>query len=109
MRHHLLIAVLLTSLSPLARADSGPAEDPASCSISQHAEHGSQNPETLAAADAPGASLATRIDSVLPTDDEDRFLSVPWRTNLEAARREAQAAGKPIYLWIMVGNPQGCT
>ncbi len=69
----------------------------------------SQPPAALSAADAPGASLQERIDSVLPEPAEERFLSVPWRTNLMAARREAATAGKPVFLWIMVGNPQGCT
>src|SRR5205814_832624 len=47
--------------------------------------------------------------AVLPTATEDRYLSVHWRTNLMAARREAQAQGKPLFLWMMVGNPLGCT
>ena len=53
--------------------------------------------------------LAERVRAIAPTAEEDRFLAVPWRTNLMAARREAQAAGRPIFLWMMVGNPQGCT
>jgi hypothetical protein len=60
-------------------------------------------------ADGPLATLQERINSVLPEPAEERFLAVPWRTNLMAARREAQESGKPIFLWIMVGNPQGCT
>ena len=60
-----------------------------------------------AAAVAP--SLDEQVASVLPNPDEERFLSVGWRTNLMRARLEAQAAGKPLFLWIMVGNPQGCT
>ena len=35
--------------------------------------------------------------------------SIPWRTDLWEARREAAAAGKPIYLWEMDGHPLGCT
>ncbi len=58
---------------------------------------------------APLPSLQERIAGVLPEPAEERFLQVPWRTNLMAARREAQATGKPVFLWIMVGNPQGCT
>lgn len=61
------------------------------------------------AAPAAAAPLQSRIDALLPTPDEQRFLDVPWRTNLMAARREAQDAHKPLFLWIMVGNPQGCT
>jgi hypothetical protein len=70
---------------------------------------GSQAADDVAAADAPGATLEQRIASVVPTPEEDKFLSVPWRTNLMAAREEAQDAAKPVFLWIMVGNPQGCT
>ena len=55
------------------------------------------------------SELQSRIDALLPTPDEQRFLDVPWRTNLMAARREAQDAHKPLFQWIMVGNPQGCT
>lgn len=53
--------------------------------------------------------LDTRIAAILPKPTEDRWLQVPWRTNLMQARQEAQAAGKPLFLWVMVGNPQGCT
>jgi hypothetical protein len=35
--------------------------------------------------------------------------SIPWRTDLWQARREAAAAGKPIFLWEMDGHPLGCT
>lgn len=70
---------------------------------------GSQAAADLAAADAPGATLERRIASVVPTPAEEKFLMVPWRTNVMAAREEAQRAGRPLFLWIMVGNPQGCT
>jgi hypothetical protein len=70
---------------------------------------GSQAAADLAAADAPGATLERRIASVVPTPAEEKFLTVPWRTNVMAARDEAQRAGRPLFLWIMVGNPQGCT
>ncbi|MFT4548117.1 MAG: hypothetical protein ACI8XO_004822 [Verrucomicrobiales bacterium] len=35
--------------------------------------------------------------------------SIPWRTDLWEARREAAVAGKPIFLWEMDGHPLGCT
>jgi hypothetical protein len=67
-------------------------------------------PATPAPAQAAATpTLDERVAAMLPTEDEERFLRVGWRTNLMAARREAQAAGRPIFLWIMVGNPQGCT
>lgn len=53
--------------------------------------------------------LDARIAALLPTSEENRFLQVPWRINLMQARVESQQTGKPIFLWIMVGNPQGCT
>lgn len=99
MRGLLALTVLAIGVGPGAQAQrqQAPGSSP------------SQEPAALAAADAPGASLAARIDSVLPTADDDRFLSIPWRTNLMAARREAQTERRPIFLWMMVGNPLGCT
>jgi hypothetical protein len=54
-------------------------------------------------------SLNDRIANVIPTGAEEKWANAGWRTNLMAARLEAQKAKKPIFLWIMVGNPQGCT
>jgi hypothetical protein len=60
-------------------------------------------------ASAPGASgLEKRIASVLPTQEEDRWLQIPWRTNVMEAVTEAGRAGKPVMLWVMNGNPLGC-
>lgn len=36
-------------------------------------------------------------------------MQIPWRTNVLQARAEAQRAGKPLFLWVMDGNPLGCT
>src|SRR5262245_47672824 len=57
----------------------------------------------------PRDRLAARIASVLPTAAEERWLQVPWRTDLTRARLEAQRSGKPLFLWIMEGHPLGCT
>ena len=54
-------------------------------------------------------SLNDRIANVIPSGAEEKWATAGWRTNLMAARLEAQKAKKPIFLWIMVGNPQGCT
>ncbi len=51
----------------------------------------------------------TKIELLLPRPNEEKWKQIPWRTNLMAAREESQNTKKPILLWIMVGNPQGCT
>jgi hypothetical protein len=53
--------------------------------------------------------LDAHIASTLPTVDEDRWLTIPWRSNLMKARLEAQNLNRPMFLWIMNGNPMGCT
>jgi hypothetical protein len=53
-------------------------------------------------------SLDSRVETVLPTAAEDRYLTIPWRQDLMAARLEAQREGKPLFLWIMNGHPLGC-
>ena len=64
-------------------------------------------PVTSASA-APPATLDQKIAAMLPTEAEDRWLQIPWRADLAQARAEAQRAGKPLYMWVMDGNPLGC-
>lgn len=54
-------------------------------------------------------TLDDRIKSVLPKPEEERWLQIPWRTSIMAARVESQKLGKPMFLWIMNGHPLGCT
>ena len=54
-------------------------------------------------------TFASRFELVLPRAAEQRWRAVGWETNLMAARAEAQRLNRPVFLWIMVGNPQGCT
>lgn len=54
-------------------------------------------------------SLDAKIATVLPRPQEERWLTIPWRTNLMQARLEAQNLNRPIFLWIMNGHPMGCT
>ncbi|MBX9693139.1 MAG: hypothetical protein K2Z81_12190 [Cyanobacteria bacterium] len=54
-------------------------------------------------------ALDERIASLLPTEQEDRWRTIPWRTNLLSARAEAQEMNRPMFLWIMNGHPMGCT
>ena len=62
------------------------------------------------AAPIPAAKLAALQKLVQPDASEIEWRTrIPWRTSLWAARREAAATGKPIYLWEMDGHPLGCT
>jgi hypothetical protein len=45
---------------------------------------------------------------IKPQADEEKFLQIPWMTNLWEARKKAAAEGKPILLWEMDGHPLSC-
>ena len=47
--------------------------------------------------------------AVAPSGDTERWMEIPWQTNLSDARRKAQEEGKPLLMWIMDGHPLGCT
>lgn len=53
--------------------------------------------------------LDEKIAPLLPKPEEERWLEIPWRSDFAAARAEANREGKPIFLWMMDGNPLGCT
>lgn len=53
--------------------------------------------------------LDQRIAALRPTAEEEKWLSVGWRTHPQRARLEAQEKGKPIFVWMMNGHPMGCT
>lgn len=63
----------------------------------------------LAALTLFGPSLDQKIAEILPTKEDEKWLSIPWRTDLGQARIDAQKEGKPIFMWIMNGHPMGCT
>jgi hypothetical protein len=56
-----------------------------------------------------GPDLDRKVADVLPTAAENRYLEIPWRLDLMAARAEAAKAEKPIFIWMMNGHPLGCT
>ncbi len=58
---------------------------------------------------AGGASLEDRVREVLPRPDEEKWLRIPWRRDLLAACEEAEKEGRPLFLWVMDGDPLGCT
>lgn len=55
------------------------------------------------------ASLSSRVSALLPRPEEERWRKIPWRTDLLEARREANRTGRPIFMWLMNGNPLACT
>lgn len=63
----------------------------------------------LIAAAPPASVLERNMAAVLPKPEEERWLQIPWRTHVMQARDEAQKQGKPLFLWVMNGNPLGCT
>jgi hypothetical protein len=60
-------------------------------------------------AQGKAATLEEKIAQVLPKPSEDQWMKIPWRSDLAQARAEANREGKPIFLWMMNGNPLGCT
>lgn len=58
---------------------------------------------------AQGPTLEAKIADVLPKPSEEEWLKIPWRSDFAKARAEANRDGKPIFLWMMNGNPLGCT
>lgn len=64
---------------------------------------------TPPAAAQSSQTLDAKIASVLPTPTEERWLAIPWRYDLMQARLEAQNLNRPLFLWVMNGNPMGCT
>lgn len=54
-------------------------------------------------------TLEERVRSVMPTAAEERWLEIGWRTDIRAARIEAQESNKPMFFWVMNGHPMGCT
>ena len=45
---------------------------------------------------------------VLPASEDMKWATIPWQTDLWEARRLAAEQGKPIFAWMMNGNPLGC-
>lgn len=63
----------------------------------------------LFAAPAAGPALDKKVASVMPTATEDKWMEIPWRSNVLKAVLEAQESKKPLFFWVMNGNPLGAT
>jgi hypothetical protein len=54
------------------------------------------------------SSFRSIFESLVPNSDEMKWASIPWQTDLWEARKLAAQAEKPIFAWMMNGNPLGC-
>ena len=54
-------------------------------------------------------SLDRRVAEIIPRASDERWLKIPWRTDLLRARQDAHDTGRPIFMWLMDGDPLGCT
>ena len=54
-------------------------------------------------------TLEEKVATVLPKPSEEEWLRIPWRSDFAAARAEANQSMKPLFVWMMNGNPLGCT
>ncbi len=64
---------------------------------------------TARAQELPRPDCSRILDHVLPDAAEDRWLEIPWQTTLREAVAEADAAERPMLLWMMNGHPLGHT
>jgi hypothetical protein len=62
-----------------------------------------------AKSEVKAATLDEKIAGVIPKPSEEPWTTIPWRCDLAAARAEANRVGKPLFVWMMNGNPLGCT
>ncbi len=54
------------------------------------------------------AKFRELLAELRPAADEP-WRTIPWRTSLLDAQRNAAKANKPIFIWAMDGHPLGCT
>ena len=54
------------------------------------------------------ASFRDALAFITPQPDDMKWASIPWQTDLWEARKLAAEKDKPIFAWMMNGNPLGC-
>lgn len=67
---------------------------------------------SAAIAEGPAELDEARFEELikeLAPDASTPWRTIPWKTSLLAAQREAAAEKKPIFIWAMDGHPLGCT
>jgi len=56
-----------------------------------------------------GSRQLEQFHLLQPAKSDDAWKAIPWMTNIMEARQRSAKEKLPILMWIMVGNPQGCT
>ena len=56
-----------------------------------------------------GSRQLEQFQLLQPAKSDDAWKTIPWMTNIMEARQRSAKEKLPILMWIMVGNPQGCT
>jgi hypothetical protein len=57
----------------------------------------------------PAEQFQALHTAVTPRGETERWMEIPWESDLWTARQRAVAEGKPLLMWIMDGHPLGCT
>lgn len=69
---------------------------------------GELQPELIRAAELSETEFR-RLHSELQPKPDELWRTIPWKTSLLDAQREAATKNKPIFIWAMDGHPLGCT
>lgn len=54
------------------------------------------------------ATFRQTFDQIKSKPEDAKWMSIPWQTDLWEARKLAAEQEKPIFAWMMNGNPLGC-
>ena len=64
--------------------------------------------ESVLAGEISDAEFSRLLEQLRPAAS-DRWRTIPWKTSLLDAQREAVEKRRPIFIWAMDGHPLGCT
>lgn len=95
--------IMLLSLGALAAILTAANAQTATCHIDNVPVPG-LNKTALSAAEFTALHTA-----IAPRGPQERWMEIPWQTDLAAARQKAAHEKKPLLMWVMDGHPLGCT
>jgi hypothetical protein len=56
-----------------------------------------------------GVAISTWSEQLEPAAEDRAWLEIPWHASFHAGLEAADAAERPLLLWLMNGHPLGCT